>query len=480
MAKKNRNSWVGVLIGPAIAFFAIVALWKNETRFNFYAAANNTPTVQSTDDATDGQLMSLTGPMDRDLTFRGEYVEQLTGYLRVNRTVEIYAWDRDKDSDDHVTWNREWMSTLENNSRNNGLNQTLSKKVFWPESYQVGQLEVQKEKIEFVDSTQLLDLNKLTLSSEKLVCEGDYFYLSKYGSQNTLGNERVQYQGIPVPETATYFGKFESGQGVPDLSQQRTGWINTIIQDSGVLHHLVAGDRAVALASMKAYLGKLKWIVRGIGTAACVVGIMILFSSIFKFLYGIPFIGRVAEAGAFLFALAIGIPLAIITILAAYLFANPLALVGIGVFVGGVLYMLRRRSKAVKTGLKDQLDQRYGHTLENSELKEIEFIELAQFALADADFTDDESRFLQRWAKKHKWSDSKYETMLARAKAELAAAGPNETPDDRLSNLIRLALADGEVSRYELKTIRKAAKNAGYDDATIRELTDRVRASALG
>lgn len=52
MAKKNRNSWVGVLIGLAIAFFAIVALWKNETRFNFYAAANNTPTVQSTDDAT--------------------------------------------------------------------------------------------------------------------------------------------------------------------------------------------------------------------------------------------------------------------------------------------------------------------------------------------------------------------------------------------------------------------------------------------
>ena len=45
MAKKNRNSWVGVLIGLAIAFFAIVALWKNETRFNFYAAANNTPTV---------------------------------------------------------------------------------------------------------------------------------------------------------------------------------------------------------------------------------------------------------------------------------------------------------------------------------------------------------------------------------------------------------------------------------------------------
>lgn len=243
---------------------------------------------------------------------------------------------------------------------------------------------------------------------------------------------------------------------------------------------MVAGDRPQALASMKAYLGRLKWIVRGIGIVASVVGVMILFSAIFGFLYGIPFIGRVAEAGAFLFALAIGIPLALTTIGVAYLFANPLVLIGIGAVVAGVLYFLRRRSAEVKTGLQDQLNQRYGHTVEDSELKEIEFNELAQFALADGKVDESESKMLRQWAKKHRWSDNKYESMLAKAKAGLADSMADSTADERLSNLIRLALADGSVSFYELKTIRAAAKNAGYDEATIRELTDRVRASATG
>jgi len=310
MADRNRNSWMGVLIGPAITFLALAVLWKNETRFNFYAAANKTTAVQNPDDAADGQQLSVTGEMDRELTMTGDYVERLTGYLRVSRQAEIYAWDKDKDSDDHVTWRREWMSRVESNSRNNGIHQTLSSKTFLPDSYRVGQLKVQTDKIEFVDATELLDLGQLELVNTKLVREGGFFYLHKSGlasaevsaptSGQQLGDERIRYRGIPVPDTATYFGKYQSGQGVADLSNQRTGWVNLLIQDTGVLHHLVAGDRPQALFSMKAYLGRLKWIVRGIGTVASVVGVMILFSSIFGFLYGIPVIGRVAEAGAVL------------------------------------------------------------------------------------------------------------------------------------------------------------------------------------
>ena len=500
MANNKRNSWAGILIGPAVTFFALVALWKNETRFNFYAAANSTTAVQDIDDASDGQLMSFTGPMDRELTIPGEYVEKLTGYLKVLRQAEIYAWDKHKDSDDRVTWERKWMSSLESNSRNNGIRQTLSSKTFLPDSYQVGKLNVQVDKIEFVDATKRLDLNQLELVKNELVNEGDYFYLRKSGSDSAavvisdsqpnsaagsisgqqIGDERIRYRGIPVPDTASYFGKYQSGRAVADTSNQRTGWINLMIQDTGVLHHLVAGDREQALSTMKAYFGRLKWIVRVAGTVASVVGILILFSSIFGFLYGIPLIGRVAEAGAFLFALVIGIPLAILTIAVAYLFANPLVLLGIGAVVAAVLFVLRARSKKVQTGLKDQLNQRYGHTVEDSELKEIEFVELAQFALADGKIDENESKFLHQWAKKHRWSDHKYETMLAKAKAELPASVADTTSDDRLSNLIRLALADGEVSLYELKTIRSAAKNAGYDEAAIRDLTDQVRASATG
>ena len=482
MAKNKENSWAGLLIGPAMVFFALVALWKNETRFNFSAAAEQTTAVQNIDDASDGQVLSFTGPMDRELTMPGDYVEKLTGYLRVNRHAEIYAWDRDTDSDDNVTWERKWMSGLQSNSRNNGFHQTLKAKKFLPASYDVGPLNIQTKDIEFVDATNSLNLNELALKRKDLVKSDRYFYLykSKTASGHQLGDERISYRGIPVPDTATYFGKYQSGQAVADLSMQRTGWINELIQDTGVLHLLVAGDRPQALATTKSYYGRLKWIVRGIGTVVSVFGVMFLFSSIFGFLYGMGVIGQLAEMGAILFSLVIGVSLAGITIAVAYLFANPLVLIGIGAVVAIVLYALRGRSKAVKTGLKNQLNERYGHTVEDSELKEIEFIEFAQFALADGKIDESESKTLQKWAKKHRWSDHKYETMLAKAKADLDNSVASTTPDDRLSNLIRLALADGKVSLYELKTIRAAAKDAGYDDATIRELTEKVRASATG
>ena len=430
MAKNKRNSWMGIFFGPAVTFFALVALWKNETRFNFYAAAERTTPVQNIDDASDGQLLSFTGPMDRSLSMPGDYVEKLTGYLKVDRQAEIYAWDRHEDSDDRVTWRREWMSRLENNSRNSGIRQTLSAKTFMPASYQVGKLNVQADKIEFVNATSQLDLNQLNLVNTRLVKEAGYYYLRKSGavSGQQIGDERVRYRGIPVPSKASYFGKYQSGQAVADTSKQRTGWVNLMIQDTGVLHHLVAGDRPQALSTMKEYFGRLKWIVRGVGTAASVFGVMILFSSIFGFLYAVPIIGRVAEGGSILFALAIGIPLAIITMTVAYFFANPLLLLGIGFAIAVVLYLLRRRSNSVKTGLKDQLNQRYGHTVEDSELKEIEFIELAQFALADGKINDSEAKILSQWAKKHRWSDDKYETMLAKAKAELQIQLPTLQP----------------------------------------------------
>ena len=120
MAEKKDSKWLGLMIGPLISCCAVVALWKNETRFDYHRAAAATDSVQSPRDATNGQLISLTGPMDQSLTIQGTYVDSFTGYLQVRRVAEIYAWDREEDSDDGVTWTLRWMSSVEGNSRNSG------------------------------------------------------------------------------------------------------------------------------------------------------------------------------------------------------------------------------------------------------------------------------------------------------------------------------------------------------------------------
>lgn len=477
--KKKKNSWIGILIGPAITFFALAAIWKNETRFDFHKAAAKTPVVDSLDQAIDGEDFSYTDQMDTGLQIQGDYVEHFTGFLRVDRSAKIYCWDRDEDSDNRVTWKRRWMSSVQSNSRNSGIRQTLSSKQFMPSQYEVGPLTVETEKIEFVDSTADIAPAKLALQPkyQKLRPEGEYFYLRK-GTSDQIGDERISYTGIPVPATATYFGKFSGGRAVADTSQQRTGWINMLIQDTGILHHVVAGDRQTALATMKAYIGWLKWVVRLSGAAASVLGVYILCATIFGFLFHIPVIGRVAEAGSFLVALAIGLPLALITMVSAYFIAHPFLLLGIGGVVVGGFFMLRGRAKKSQAAVQQDLQRRYGHTIEVDELKDLEFIELAQLAMSGGELGPDEEKFLKDWSKKHGWDDAKFESLMHRAKNERTLSGTGDN-DEHLMNVVRLALADGSLSSYELSAIRNTAMRVGYDNQTINDLIARVQEQAM-
>ena len=479
MAKREKNRWMGIFFGPAVTFFALFALWKNETRFDYYRAAAGTEAVDSPANASSGQLISLTGPMDQRLTMNGDYVESFVGFLKVYRSSEIYCWDREKDSDDDVRWRKRWMSSVENNSRNNGIRKTLSSKTFHPSQYEVGELAVTSDMIEFVDGSDSISPQSLTKTREDFRVGNGHFFLRKHGGNiDKLGDERVSYSGVKVPAKATYFGKFESQKGTADTSHQRTGFINGIIGDTGILHHIVAGDRDTALATMKSHIARIKWIVRGIGTAATVAGFFILFATIVGFLFHIPFIGRIAESGSFLLALALGLPLAFLVIVSSYLIAHPLILAVIVALVAGGIYFIRARGKASQEVMQLQIQEQFADELEVFSLKELEFLELAQLAMSDAKFGDEERAFLKEWGRKHGWSESKFEEMVDKAGQRRGAEQSEVSNDQHLMNLIRIALADGSLSQYEIKTIRATAENLGYDNATIREMMRRVRESA--
>ncbi|MFK7768028.1 MAG: TMEM43 family protein [Mariniblastus sp.] len=485
MAKKDKkNGVVGFLMGPTIIFMALTALWKNETRFDYYRAAARTTAVSSVDEASDNQLISHTGSMDRGLTIHGEYVKSFEGYLTVSRSAEIYAWDRKKDSDDHVTWSKRWMSNVERNSRNSGIRQRLSSGRFFPEYYEVGDLEVEVDQIAFVDSKREIAPADLELTGNGLTASfktgSDYFYLSSGGS-GQLGDERVSYRGIPVPSVATYFGKFADGRGTVYDDEKRTGFINSMIGDTGVLHYLVAGDRDVALASIKTDIVRLKWMVRAGGTAVVVLGFVFFFSSIVGFMFGIPGIGWLAEQGVFLFSVLIGIPLAVFTIVCAYVAGHPILLgLLIGCALAGIYWAWSKRGKARQTqeAVKHSLDRKYGHELQVDEIKELEFISLTNLAMGDAEMAKDEMDFLYDWGKKQGWDKVKCNELIGRA-SDRPANESEETSDSFLQSLIELALADGILSPFEMRTIRTAADRAGFDRETVNNLMDKVQETAL-
>ncbi|NBC47069.1 MAG: hypothetical protein GVY22_03555 [Gammaproteobacteria bacterium] len=478
MESERKNRWAGFLVGPAIVLIALGAIWKNENRFDYHQAAKKTQPAESVQALPSGQGFSYTGSMDQQLTLAGEYVDAFTGYLEVRRSAEIYAWEKDRDSDDRVTWSQRWMSRLESNSRNSGMTQRLSSRTFTPREYQVGDLTVEGARIELVDDAVTIPPADLQITDAALQPQGDYLYLSK-GQSDNLGDERVRYTGIPVPLTATYFGKAEAGRGVADTSQARTGMINALIQDTGVLHHIVAGERETALATMAAHISRLKWIVRAVASVAVIVGFNLLFSAMLGFLYSVPVIGGLARSGSFLLSLAFGLPLILVTMLSGYLYANPLVLAAIAVLiVGGLVALGQRKQKTQKAVYRD-LETQYGPKLQTLSMKELEFIELAKLVFSDDHLDPKEEEYLRRWSRKQGWNDTRFSEMLNRAKA-LGAGGPpslNAT-EEQLKNLIRLALADGDLSRSELQTIQHAARRLGFDQRRVARLTQEVQQMA--
>lgn len=472
--EKRKNRWGGVVMGPVVVVMALLALWKNETRFDYHRAASETsPIVSPTDVVAAGRGISFTGAMDPWLTMSGEYVEAFSGYLMVDRSAEIYAWDRES-NDDRVTWNLEWMSSLENNSRNSGISQVLSSRRFLPVEYWVGDLRVDPEHVQFVDPEEAIDPASLDVVRRNLTLEGGYLYLRKHEADN-LGDERVHYSGVPVPETATYFGLLGDDGGLADKSQQRSGFIAGIINDTGVLHHIVAGDRDTALATMKAHLIRLKWIVRGGGTFAVVMGFYIFFATIFGVLLHIPIIGRLAAMGSFLVALVIGLPLALVVVVLSYLVAHPLLLAVVAGVAMVVCVVARQRGQSSQRTLKRSLDAQFGHALSAREMEDLEFVELAQLARSEDGISADEAKFLRRWARQHKWDGPRFDAMLARAMEERSAG--TSTNEHHLLNLIHIALADGRVTAGEFKAIQRAARRLGYTGAAVREMIGRVRSS---
>ncbi len=473
MASKKKNSKVpGFIIGPLLVIASVSALWKNETRFDYHKAAKETVPVAVLDQVKENQKLSYSGEMDQSLALPGKYIQTFTGYLIVHRSAEIYCWERDEDEDGDVTWSKQWMSSVEGNSRNDGIRQKLNSGRILPPSYKVGDLEVVSEKIEFVDSRVNVLPGPLPKTEEgsELGVDDTYLTLRK-GQPENLGDERVSYRAIPVPPSATWFGKFSGGEGIADTAEVRSGMINSLIKDTGVLHHLVAGEREIALQTMKKHIERLKWIVRGIGTGTTVFGLIFFFSSFLRFLYPIPVIGRIAETGTFVISLLLGIPLAATTIILGFVAGNPLLLIPIGVILlVGFLFVVHLGKKQKKKGenLKQQLDSEYGHALKPEELQKMEYREMAGLLTSRGQGIGEvESQALNQFAKTNGIESEERESLLEEVREN---PPPFETAEYHLRNIIRMSVADGRLTPKEIRSIREAAELAGYSREEFRKL----------
>ena len=460
--KKKGNP---LIFGLILFGGSIGALWKNEHRFDYYKAAEATEPAESVADLTSDRLFSHTGNMNQELLMKGEYVRSFQGYLEVRRSAEIYAWDREED-DDGVSWDKEWMSYLQDNNRNRELKKLLTSANIRPKTYQVSELTIDPKDIQFVDKKEEIPPSKLQLSekgtTQKLANQGEYFYLAK-GGDKKLGDERLSYRGLPIPEIATYFGKWGDDIAIAHQAEEKSGFISKAIEDRGILHHLVAGNRDTALDSIKAHFSRLKNIVRIASLIVATIGGGVFFSSLTRFLIFIPVIGPLVNRISGWLGMLIGFLLGVITLVLAFLTSQPLILALFALAIGAGLFYLGKNASRKRKLVQEQLTNTLGHSPSQNELEELEFIKLWQLTAEDGEISASEQKRLDKWTKRHRWSDEKVEELTQRASEKLSQTSPREN----LKSLIRFSLADGRIDRAEMKGLEHAAKKVGIHGAEL-------------
>lgn len=491
-----KEKFSNLLIGPLLVVAALACLWGNEGRFNYHRAAKETTAVSDARRAPEGQTVSYTGPLG-ECRFSGEYVQQFAGYYHVRRFAEIYCWIRDEDDRGRVTWSKRWESHPPSNERNSEIRQQLHSRDFGPPSYRVGDLEVESSRLHFADAYVTIWPRDVQLSDAGrnlgLTPNGEYLYLKKSGSFQEVGDERVSLRGIRTAKTATYFGVIEELKGVGKQYDLQAGPISAlvsqIIQNDGVLHHLVNGMRKQALATIKADYSRLKWIVRLAGTAVVVLGLVILFSSFLHFIIAIPWLGQLASMGVWLISIAGGVSLSLVTIVASMAYHSLWTLlIGLGILAILILALTRVRNRTrihvrSKLGATPGLDEARGagrmvegdrlHGDSRDEVRK-SFCNLVRLAMVDGKLEPAENNFLAAWGRSKGLPDEAIVELFDRAKRE-SEEGLEATSLEDLHSLISLAMSDGYLSLNELNHIINFGQKLGMTRTQVNAAITQIR-----
>ena len=293
------------------------------------------------------------------------------------------------------------------------------------------------------------------------------------GSGSTkLGDERLSFSAIAVPEVATYFGKWNGQNAVKHQAEIKDGFIPNIINDKGILHHVVAGERVSALVTIENHIKRIKNIVRIVGLIAAAIGGGLFFSGLTKFLLFIPVLGAAISTVSGWIGMALGFLVGVFTIALAFFSSNPMIMIVLMLFICVGVYFLKNNANKKRQIIKEHLSKELGYSPADQELKELEYIKLWQLLSRNGNISQSEQKRLDRWIKRTGFPSHKVDELTQRAREELTQQ-TNRVKS--LKELIKFTLADGAIDKKELKTLKQAASFIGLDGRELSRLINQVQ-----
>jgi hypothetical protein len=349
------GSLVAALIGLVLVPLAVVLLYWNEGRavdairaLNRGAAAIVEVDAGAVDPGSNGKLVHVSGMLQPTRPAK-DPVFGVTGeaLVRLARSVEMYQWEEEsstksqqnlggsKTTEKTYSYKRAWSAHPVNSSNfkapgghQNPAMQHRSA-TFDGTGVKLGAWQVDPPVLDRL--TEFAPLHVQTAPPAGWQVLGDGFYRGQDPGQPAIGDMRVTFSAVPA-------------QTVSVAAAQASG-VLTAFRDGNGYTIALAEPGVVSAAALfrdeRKSESMLTWILRGVGFVVMLIGFVCMTRPLTMLFAVIPFLESMVGAGAFLVALALAIPITLLTIAIAWIVHRPL--IG-GLLLAGAIaawYLLR-------------------------------------------------------------------------------------------------------------------------------------------
>ncbi len=259
------------VFGALLALVAMAFIVVNETQVDLAKIARESRLVHPDEpSAPTGELVSLTGTIAVDGTLGDDMFLVPGTYLRVERIVEIYAWEKFRQGEDangkprykqRRVWTRSPESMLGNPRMPfKGTTVTAS-------SAHIGEVRITPQAAELPSAENLPLTKELLLPGVDGRIQEGYLYIGSGSiSRPSTGDLRVSYFIVPDRQFVTVFASLDGTDMVPYQAADGRG-----------IYKVMVGDRETALRDLGAIQVIAAWMVRLVASGSVWFGLLLLF-----------------------------------------------------------------------------------------------------------------------------------------------------------------------------------------------------------
>ena len=345
--QRLAGSFVGALFGILFVAISFILLYWNEGRAVDAIAALNQAARQvveidaaSIDPNAEGRPVHLTGLMEPSAPARDPiFGVGGDGLLRLSRKVEMFQWEEEKTTQSHksvggsettettYSYRKGWSDHPLDSSRfheaGNHRNPPMpvESTITNAGGVRLGAYRIAPDLLAEVTAFTLFEPQTAPSGYQKI---GEILYRARDIDNPAVGDLRVSFRGVPAQTMTVVAGLSASGLA----PFHGANGYRIALASPGML---TAGEM---FQEKKHEENILTWVLRGVGFILMLVGFMLVFGPLSVLAGVLPFLEGLVEAGVFLVALTLAVPLTLTTIAVAWFAHRPL--LGAALIVAGV------------------------------------------------------------------------------------------------------------------------------------------------